>query len=357
MPKKDPFQNQKLDTLGVLKALNHYNLNSSKKEAKKFLAEYLTEKGKTTFLLKDLKHLKDEDFQEGTGYVARILTQGNSIPEISEENFNQQVKDIGYKIQKSMMELPDQKPKPVNAVQADPILEYDEFCARYGDIEFQIDVAISESFQNLDFDISKWLEGHKTKPNDVGYMIAQFTNLLSEIQETLSNEDKDLNEGYSCYTKPQLKRYAKMLEEWIQECEKYLNVPKPTRKPRKKKIKTPEKLVRNVKYQESHSDLSLVSIPPEEIIGAKEIWLYNTKHRDLMYYYSINGLSIRGTTVYDYDKCSATKLKKPDIQLGEIVVHYNFDDRMRWFEGIGTKEFIPNGRININTIIYKVFNK
>ena len=51
MPKKDPFQNQKLDTLGILKALNHYNFNSTKKEAKKFLAEYLTEKGKTNFCL------------------------------------------------------------------------------------------------------------------------------------------------------------------------------------------------------------------------------------------------------------------------------------------------------------------
>ena len=39
MPKKDPFQNQKLDTMGILKALNHYNLHSNKKEAKKFLCD------------------------------------------------------------------------------------------------------------------------------------------------------------------------------------------------------------------------------------------------------------------------------------------------------------------------------
>jgi len=355
MPKKDPVQNQQLDTLGILKALNHYNLHSNKKEAKKFLAEYLTEQGKTTFLLKDLKHLKDEDFQEGTGYVARILTQGNSIPEISEENFNQQVKDIGYKIQKSMMELPDQKSKPVNAVQADPILEYDEFCARYGDIEFQIDVAIAESFQNLDFDMSKWLEGHKVKPKDIKYMIAQLSSLLDEIEEALSSKDKDLSEGYNCYSKPQIKRYSKMLKAWIQECEEHLVVPK--RKPRMVKPKTPEQLVKNVRYQESEIDLSLVSIPPEEIIGAKEVWLYNTKHRDLMYYYSLSGLTIRGTTVYDYDRCNAKKLRNPDVQLGEIVAHYNFDDRLRWFNSIGTRNFEPNGRINTNTIIYKVFNK
>ena len=34
---------------------------------------------------------------------------------------------------------------------------------------------------------------------------------------------------------------------------------------------------------------------------------------------------------------------------------YNFDDRMRWFGGIKTKESKPNGRINTNIVIYKVF--
>ena len=355
MPKKDPFQNQKLDTLGILKALNHYNFNSTKKEAKKFLAEYLTEKGKTNFLLKDLKHLKDEDFQAGTGYVARILVQGNSIPEISEENFNQQIEDIGYQIQKAKMELPEQSNKGINAVIADPIIEYDEFAARYGDIEFQIDSAIADSFRNLNFDISKWLEGHKVKPKDIKYMLAQFTNLLDEIQESIAGKDKDLSEGYSSYTKPQMKRYAKMLEGWIQECEKHLITPK--RKPRKTKAKTPEQLTKNVRYQESHSDLSLMSVPPEEIVGAKEVWLYNTKYRTLMYYYSPNGLSVRGTTIQDYGRCSGKRLRKPDIQLGEILGQYNFDDRTRWFGSIKTKNFEPNGRINTNTIIYKVFNK
>ena len=355
MPKKDPFQNQKLDTLGILKALNHYNLNSTKKEAKKFLAEYLTEKGKTNFLLTDLKHLKDDDFQAGTGYVARILVQGNSIPEVSEENFNQQIEDIEYQIKKAKMELPEQTQKSVNAVIADPVIEYDEFAARYGDIEFQIDSAIADSFRNLNFDISRWLDGHKVKPIDIKYMISQFTNLLSEIQEALSDKDKDLSEGYSNYTKPQMKRYVKMLEGWIQECEKHLITPK--RKPRVIKTKPPEQIVKNVKYQESHSELSLISIPPEEIIGAKEVWFFNTKHRILIYYYSTNRLSIRGTSIRDYGRSGSKKLKNPDIQLGEIVAHYNFDDRMRWFDGIKTKNFEPNGRINTNTIIYKVFTK
>jgi len=353
MPKKDPVQNQHLDTLGILKALNHYNLNFNKKESKKFLAEYLTEKGKTTFLLKDLKHLADEDFQESTGYVARILTQGNSIPEISEENFNQQIKDIGYKINKSVMELPEQKPKTVNTVLAEPVLEYDEFCAKYGDIEFQIDVAIQDGCRNLNFEMKKWLQGFNIKPKEIKYMIESLSAVRDEVIEAIEDQDKQLNEGYSHFNKPMKKRYVAMLDNWIQECKNYTTS---KRKPRKVKTKTPGQLVRTVKYQESETDLSLISVPPEEIIGAKEVWLYNTKYRTLMYYYSPNGLSVKGTTLKDYGRCGGKKLRKPDIQLGEILGQYNFDDRSRWFGSIKTKNFEPNGRLNTNTIIYKVFS-
>ena len=76
-----------------------------------------------------------------------------------------------------------------------------------------------------------------------------------------------------------------------------------------------------------------------------------------MYYYSPNGLSIKGTTLKDYGRCDGKKLRKPDIQLGEILGQYNFDDRIRWFDGIRTKNFKPNGRINTNIIIYKVYER
>ena len=143
-----------------------------------------------------------------------------------------------------------------------------------------------------------------------------------------------------------------MLDKWIQQCKDH-TISK--RKPRKVKVKTPEQLTKNVKNKEVCSDFSLMSVPPEEMIGAKEVWLYNTKYKSLAYYYSPNGLSVKGTTLKGYDRSGNKKLRKPDTQLGEILGQYNFDDRMRWFGGIKTKESKPSGRINTNIVIYKVF--
>ena len=351
MTKKDYCADQDLDTHGVLKALNHYATNCTKKDSKRFLQEWLTAQGKSTFLIKGLR---DEMFVESDGYVARILQLQNSVPEVSKENFLKQVQSIESQILMRIAEdtIPDQKAKEVNAIIAEPVIEYDEFRARYGDIEFQIDEAIMSNFKDLEFEMPKWLEGFKVKPKELKYMISELTKIRAEIQESLDGTDKELKEGYGYLTKPQKKRYIKMLDGWLEQCKEYTNK---KRKPRAKKIKTPTQLVKGVKYLDTFSELSLSSVPPEEIVGSKEVWLYNTKSRSLSYYYSPNGLSVKGTSVQEYAMCGSKKLRKPDQQLGLIVAHYNFDDRLNWFKSIKTKSSTPSGRINNSIIIYKVY--
>ena len=353
MTKKDYVQNETLDTHGILKALNHYAVNCTKRDSKRFLQEYLTEQGKSTFLIKGLK---DDMFVESDGYVARILTMKNNIPEVSRENFLKQVESIESQVLMRIAEdtIPDQKAKEVNAIIAEPVIEYDEFCARYGDIEYQIDEAIMSGFKNLMFDMPKWLEGFKVKPKELKYMIDELTKIRNEVQESIDGSDKQISEGYGYLTKPQKKRYLKMLDGWLEECKKHSVV---KRKPRAKKVKTPEQISKNVKYQESFSDLSLVSVPPAEIVGSKEVWLYNTKYRTLSYFYSPDNITVSGTTLKDYKLCAGKKIRKPEEVLATIVKNYNFDDRLNWFDTIKTKSFKPNGRINNNTIIYKVFKR
>ena len=351
MTKKDYCADQDLDTHGILKALNHYATNCTKRDSKRFLQEWMTAQGKSTFLIKGLK---DEMFVESDGYVARILQLQNSVPEVSKENFLKQVQSIESQILMRIAEdtIPDQEVKEVNAIIAEPVIEYDEFRARYGDIEFQIDEAIMSNFKDLEFEMPKWLEGFKVKPKELKYMISELTKIRAEIQESLDGTDKELKEGYGYLTKPQKKRYIKMLDGWLEQCKEYTNK---KRKPRAKKIKTPTQLVKNLKYQDTFTDLSLSSIPPEEIVGSKELWVYNTKHRMLGFFYSISGLSVKGSTIVNYDRSGSKRLRKPEDVLDTIVKNYNFDDRMNWFDTIKTKDYPPTGRINNSTIIYKVY--
>ena len=75
----------------------------------------------------------------------------------------------------------------------------------------------------------------------------------------------------------------------------------------------------------------------------------------LGFFYSVNGLSVKGSTIVNYDRSGSKRLRKPEDVLDTIVKNYNFDDRMNWFDTIKTKSNTPNGRINNSTIIYKVY--
>ena len=64
------------------------------------------------------------------------------------------------------------------------------------------------------------------------------------------------------------------------------------RKPRKPKTYSASRLVNKLKYQQEFSDLKLVSINPEKIIGAVELWVFNTRYNRLGVYRAVN--SVRG---------------------------------------------------------------
>ncbi len=70
------------------------------------------------------------------------------------------------------------------------------------------------------------------------------------------------------------------------------------RKPRKKKTVSADKLVEKLKFQQTEKSLGLVSINPRDIVGAQELWIYNTKTRKIGKYIAndIAGLSVKSAT-------------------------------------------------------------
>jgi hypothetical protein len=130
------------------------------------------------------------------------------------------------------------------------------------------------------------------------------------------------------------------------------------RKPRKRKIKPAQMHVKNLKFKENDASLKLVSIPPVTVISAPTLITFNTKTRKVSIFYAKNtdGLSIKGTTIlnYDTDKSKSKTLRKPE----EMIEHLTGTSLHRFekvFEGIKAKQSVPTGRINEDTLLLKVF--
>ena len=127
------------------------------------------------------------------------------------------------------------------------------------------------------------------------------------------------------------------------------------RKPRKKKVKPASQLVSKMKYKEK--DGTLESINPTQIIGASQLWVYNTKYRNLSVYNAVgnSGLSVRGSTLTGFDEATSItkKLRKPDQVLPKVLNEGKIGLR-RILSDLTTAEAKATGRINVECILMRV---
>ncbi len=149
-------------------------------------------------------------------------------------------------------------------------------------------------------------------------------------------------------------------------CQLVVDTSKATRKTRKRKPKSAEKLVEKLKYCKVDNKNSLASIKPVDIIYSNELWVFNVKTRKIGKYVASNidpqgqqrecsGLSVKGTTIIGFsEKESIQKtLRKPDEKIKEFKEAGKV--KLRTFlEDINAVDIKLNGRINTDTILLKV---
>jgi hypothetical protein len=95
-----------------------------------------------------------------------------------------------------------------------------------------------------------------------------------------------------------------------------------------------------------------------DIIGAQELWAYNTKTRKLYKYIadSLTGpLGVKGTSITNFDtaKSVGKTLRKPEEKLKEFARATKVQLR-KFLEDIKATETLGNGRMNSDTVLLKV---
>jgi len=203
-------------------------------------------------------------------------------------------------------------------------------------------------------------------------MFADFNELVNPPNTKDMNEhEKDmhnqLKEGYSHMTKDVIKNQFKMYKTIIDACDNIVLKGKANRKPRKKKIISAEKQVKNLKYLDHHAETKSISINPADIVGANGAVVYNSKTRKLGIYHARNidpmglgregsGLSVKGSTIkgFSEEKSVCKTLRKP---LDQLAVFKKGAKRtiIKEFDAINSVEIKMNGRCNVNCLIIKVF--
>lgn len=186
---------------------------------------------------------------------------------------------------------------------------------------------------------------------------AVFQARFAELAQAYEKADEQLTEGYSHYRAADYKRIMAFIDQILNDIIQYRGVKKATKKVRAPKSVSKEKVVAKLKYAREDKAMRLVSVNPVEIVGAQELWVYNTKTRKLGRYVadSLKGpLNVKGTTIIGYDEAkSITKtLRKPEEKLKEFARATKVELR-KFLDAIKATETRLNGRINAETILLR----
>ena len=190
----------------------------------------------------------------------------------------------------------------------------------------------------------------------VKIILEYYTPLQAEVNSIAS--EPDLQEAYSCYDKATIKRATDFINGLVSDCEIWIKNKKQRRIIRRKRTVSKTKQIAKVNYQNDCPELKLVSVDPVTIIGAKELWIFNTKYNTLGKYVSGRpvGLEIKGSTIKGFDKDLSVKKKLRANVIEEktqTVLTGKKTDLRKVLETIKAKEGKLNGRLNANIILLR----
>jgi hypothetical protein len=347
-------------------AMSWYRLESSGKELKPKVINWMSANGYTKEQIAEFKKTKDNRCGTTIGAIAACLLKGMPPVRADFNDGRSSAVWLGQAIAKVVAEGKDDidDSEEVEVKPAGLIVSIQERVreASYKMTE-EIETAIEafqtdpETFDPKAFKVLNLLKAHQAKAAHARIIKDFYARDLDELVEAATTKDEQLKEAYAHLSKVQLRKITAFYQEIVSACEMLAQEAKVNRKPKAKKAVPAEKIVAKLKYKKADEPLKLVSINPADILGAKELWTYNTKSRKLGKYVAeeFRDLGIKGTTIIGFSEAKSVQktLRKPAEQIkafkdsGKVQLRKFLDD-------INAVDTRMNGRISEDIILLKI---
>lgn len=338
----------------ISSAFSWYNYFCSRKDAKAFTLEYLKVTNRSKEEISAISSLPDNAFDLQLGWLSRMLCVGLNPNQRIKELYAEKFKALLAKSKEIKKSKIEEKPKAqVISIQSRIVDKANE---EIGEIEGFIDEFILNDCKAKG-DIVNLLKSRQYSSVVAKKICDTFIPRSKEIEDAMSGTDDQLKEGYSNFSKPQLKRFKELLDMIVAETNRMVTDNKPIRKKRRVKEKPASVLVSKMKYLKEFVELNLKSVSPEKIIGASQVWTYNTKTKLLAVYNADNakGITVKGSTLQNYNDQSSIgkRLRKPEVVLKDLLDAGKVKLK-RILPDLTTKESSLTGRMNDDTIIVRI---
>lgn len=338
----EPTITKTSSVLQMIHAYNWFNYFYTAEDSKQFVLEYIKQQKMNSELIKNIENV-DALKLINVGWNCKLILSGNELPVDIESKMLHKIHFLASTVETKVVDTVSVQEHIEN--KANKII---------ATLEDNID-AISRDGET-DFDVESYFRTIALKPQVAKSIIEYYKPLYSEIYDTINGDIAELKYAYRHWSKKALKTYLTFVSNIISAAEVHCVRHVVPRKPRKKKIKPASVIVSKVKYKQEDTEFNIKSIKPTDIVGANQVWLFNTKYRTLTVINAMShsGLAVKGTTICSFDeKTSITKkLRKPASVLSSVIDNGKLQLR-KVMDNIKCKPKTATGRINSDTIILR----
>lgn len=340
----------------VYEAMRHYSYFYGQKDYVSWTVDWV--KSNRPNDLKSYKAGEDWRTSSTLGSLVKIHSMGAPIPESYVDFINKQIDIVvssgKINIENSIEKVEDNA-TVVKKKNPSELLK-EKTLGVMGEIEGFIDDHLDGTLDK-NFSLYTHLKGLDAAAQTAHDIIKAYREMEAELSELIVEKTEDLVEGYSHMTLSQQTKLLKLVSSFINDSEKFVLSKKATRKPRAKRATPATKQAEKVIYQKESTDYKITSTSPAHIVGATEVYLFNTKTRVLKYLVTDKreGFIISGTSIKNYDKelSFKKKLRKPEETIDSVNKMTKIR-ALKALKALKTAQSETDARINADTIILKV---
>jgi hypothetical protein len=328
--------------LNLIEALNWYNYNSDDGNYKIWLRQFLAQQ--KSFSKSDIAKATSGDVPRAIAALARMESRGVATGEQA------RVIAFAMKAIESSTYVEEEDVVPTNVISIRDRLK--ESCTPYvAWIDQQIDNFIAG--KSYDDNIYDYLNGQGCKAGHARMIREAFEFNFNEMA-LLKDGDPAVVECYEAYGK----KAIKVLVAFYEKLESDLAQLEQTKKAaRVRKVRKPnvEKMLSKVKYLKESTEFKVGSIHPQKVLGSEQLWIFNTKTRQLGRYVGSNIQFKRSSLLnIELEQSVSKKLRKPEEFL-KVVMNASKSQLNKQFDAIKAVAKPMNGRLNEFTVLLRVW--
>ena len=336
-------------------AFSWYNYHYGKKDAKDMIVHWLEHHDRSKDARK-IRAIPDSQIRLTPAWVCRMSLVGLELNEYELLQINEQISGMLRVKDEVKIVVTEEETAQNRVTIQDRLREKVSECA--GELEGLFDDFVTDGAKmSASIKPMATIRGMNVAPQMISTISDIWKTKLAEFEEVAEGKDSDLVEGYSNFSKIELRNMIKFAEQVINDCGAYVQIKKVERKPRAKKAVSPEKQASKFKYLKAFEELKLESEPPARLVGAGEAWLYDTKKRKLIYVVAdthIGEITVKNNMLLGFDAAASVQktLRKPAEQIKALLASGKPAAR-KYFKDIKATDTKFNGRGTENLMILR----